>query len=297
MKKYLVFLISALILTGCNDDFELQGEESPQLVVEGWIEDGGFPIVILTRSLPISTEYRNIDDLSDYILRWAKVTVSDGTDSVVLTGKYDEGYFPPYIYTTSRLRGKAGRQYSLTVEYKDYYATSKTTIPSVPAYCAFSVERTTGSDTLFQIKAKFKDNPTEKNYYQFFTRVGTQTKQYQASYLGTLDDDVLNNETEISINRGYRLLFNQYTPYYSLTDTVSVKFAHIDEMSFRIWDSYTKMLSLSGNMFLSTSTDMETNINGGYGYWCGYGTITNYIVIQDSINNPRGVSLSIVPEP
>ena len=106
MKKYLVFLISALILTGCNDDFELQGEESPQLVVEGWIEDGGFPIVILTRSLPISTEYRNIDDLSDYILRWAKVTVSDGTDSVVLTGKYDEGYFPPYISMSKSLQKK-----------------------------------------------------------------------------------------------------------------------------------------------------------------------------------------------
>jgi hypothetical protein len=287
MKKYLVFLTSMLILTACNDDFELQGEESSKLVVEGWIEDGGFPIVMLTRSLPVSTEYRNIDDLSDYILRWAKVTVSDGTDSVVLTGKYDEGYLPPYIYTTSRLRGKAGRQYSLTVEYKNYHATSKTTIPHVPTYCAFSVERTKGSDTLFQIKAKFKDNPTEKNYYQFFTRVGTKSKQYLASYLGTLDDNVLNNETEIPIYRGHQLQLDQYTPYFALTDTVSVKFAHIDETSFRIWDSYIKILSLSSNMFLSTSTDIETNINGGYGYWCGYGTITNYIVIQDSINNGK----------
>jgi len=285
MKKYMFFLISALILTACNDDFELQGEESPQLVVEGWIEDGGFPIVILTRSLPVSTEYRNIDDLSDYILRWAKVTVSDGTDSVVLTGKYDEGYFPPYIYTTSRLRGKAGRQYSLTVEYKDYYATSKTTIPSVPAYCAFSVERTTGSDTLFQIKAKFKDSPTEKNYYQFFTRVGTQTKQYQASYLGTLADDILKTETEMPVYRGHQLKLDGYKPYFTLSDTISVKFANIDENSFRFWDSYTKALSLSNNMFLSTSKDLDSNINGGLGYWCGYGAITDYIVIKDSIIN------------
>lgn len=287
MRKHIVFLIAMILLTACNNDFELQGEEHPQLVVEGWIEDGGFPVVMLTHSLPVSTEYRNIEDLSDYIVRWAKVTVSDGTDSVVLTGKYDEGYFPPYIYTTGRLRGKAGRQYSLTVEYRDYYATSKTTIPPVPTYCEFSVGRTAGSDTLFQVKAKFKDNPTEKNYYQFFTRVGTQTKQYLASYLGTLDDEVLKAETEIPVYRGCQFQWNQYIPYYSLTDTVSVKFAHIDETSFRIWDSYTKMLSLSDNMFLSTSTDMETNIKGGYGYWCGYSAITNHIVIQDSIIGVR----------
>ncbi len=183
------------------------------------------------------------------------------------------------------MRGKAGRQYSLTVEYRDYYATSKTSIPSAPEYCVFSVERTAGSDTLFQIKARFKDNPAEKNYYQFFIRVGTQTKQYLASYLGTLDDNVLNNETVIPVYRGHQLQLNQYSPYFSLTDSVSVKFAQIDETSFRIWDSYTKMLSLSGNMFLSTSTDMESNINGGHGYWCGYAAITNHIVIQDSINS------------
>ncbi len=285
MKQYIAFLVSLIVLIACDDAFELQREESPQLVVEGWIEDGGFPIVMLTRSLPVSTDYQTIDDLSDYILRWAKVTVSDGTDSVILTGKYDEGYFPPYIYTTSRMRGKAGRQYSLTVEYRDYYATSKTSIPSAPEYCVFSVERTVGSDTLFQIKARFKDNPAEKNYYQFFIRVGTQTKQYLASYLGTLDDNVLNNETVIPVYRGHQLQLNQYSPYFSLTDSVSVKFAQIDETSFRIWDSYTKMLSLSGNMFLSTSTDMESNINGGHGYWCGYAAITNHIVIQDSINS------------
>lgn len=283
MRKYIVFLISIAIIIACNDDFEVSNDNGSQLVVEGWIEDGGFPIVMLTRSLPFSTEYQIMDDLGDYILRWAKVTVSDGTDSVVLTGKYDNGFYPPYIYTTSKMRGEPGKQYSLTVEYRNYYATAKTTIPSKPDFCSFSVERISHSDTLFQIKARFKDNPSEKDYYQFFSRVGTQIKQYQASYLGTLDDAVLDNVAEIPVYRGHQLKFEDYTPYFSLTDTVSVKFAHIDETSFRIWDSYTKMLSLSSNMFLSTSTDMETNINGGYGYWCGYAAITNHIVIQDSI--------------
>lgn len=283
MSKYIACLFLSLFFVACSDSFDLQHDETSHLVVEGWIEDGGFPVVMLTRSLPVSTDYRNVDELSDYILRWAKVTVSDGTDSVVLTGKYDNGYFPPYIYTTSRMRGEAGKRYSLRVEYKDDYAVASTTIPSVPDNCRFSIERCADSDTLFQLKATFRDHPTEKDYYQFFTRVGTKTKQYQASYLGTLDDAVLNEWTEIPVYRGHQLKWYDYSPYFNLKDTISVKFAHIDETSFRVWDSYTKTLSLSGNMFLSTSADMETNILGGSGYWCGYGAITHYLVVQDSV--------------
>lgn len=283
MRRFIFALACLFLLTGCVDDSDRLELDVPHFIVEGWIEDGGFPVVILSRSLPLSTDYQDIDSLSDYIVRWAKVTISDGTDSVVLTGKYDKGYFPPYIYTTSRIRGKAGKTYYLTAEYRDMRATAQTTVPAIPDNCSFRVERCAGSDTLFQIRAHFKDNPVEKNYYQFFTRVGTSTKQYQASYLGSIDDGVLKGETDMTVYRGHQLSDKDYTPYFLADDTVSVKFAQVDETSFRIWDSYTKIQSLSSNMFFSTSSDIESNITGGYGYWCGYGTITDYIVVRDSI--------------
>lgn len=283
MWRFILALACVFILTGCVDDSDRLESDVPHFIVEGWIEDGGFPVVILSRSLPLSTDYQDIDSLSDYIVRWAKVTISDGTDSVVLTGKYDKGYFPPYIYTTSRIRGKAGKTYYLTAEYRDLRATAQTTVPAIPDNYSFRVERCAGSDTLFQIRAHFKDNPVEKNYYQFFTRVGTSTKQYQASYLGSIDDEVLKGETDMTVYRGHQLSDKDYTPYFLADDTVSVKFAQVDATSFRIWDSYTKIQSLSSNMFFSTSSDIESNIIGGYGYWCGYGTITDYIVIRDSI--------------
>ena len=285
MRNVILFYGVIMIFVACSCDIELNREETSQLVVEGWIEDGSFPVVILTRTFPVSTEYRESEDLNDYVFKWAKVTVSDGMESVVLTGKYDEGYFPPYIYTTSRIKGKAGKQYKLSVEYKNYYATATTTVPSTPVFCGFRVERCDDSDSLFQIKAIFKDNPSEKNYYLLLSRVGTETKQYQASYLGIFDDTVLGEVTEMPVYRGHQLKQKEYTPYYMLNDTVSVKLAQIDAQSFYIWDSYIKTLSLYGNMFLSTSEDMETNISGGYGYWCGYASITDYIVIRDSIAN------------
>ena len=62
---FIVFL--ATMLTSCDENH--LAVTQPQLVVEGWIEDGGYPVVIVTSSLPISEEYMPTDQvLADYIL-------------------------------------------------------------------------------------------------------------------------------------------------------------------------------------------------------------------------------------
>ena len=156
---FIVFL--ATMLTSCDENH--LAVTQPQLVVEGWIEDGGYPVVIVTSSIPISEEYMPAETLSDYIVRWATVTVYCGEDSAVLTGKYDKGYFPPYIYTTSRMKGEQGKNYSLKVEYKDMVATATTTIPPRPDVMRFRLEKCEDSDTMYQVKVVFTDNKEEKN--------------------------------------------------------------------------------------------------------------------------------------
>ena len=87
-----------------------------EMVVEGWIDEGGFPVVILTKSLTISDKYQEADSLSQYLIRWAKVSVSDGEREVVLTGKFDSRYFPPYVNTQNReSNGKALRRFGYVV--------------------------------------------------------------------------------------------------------------------------------------------------------------------------------------
>lgn len=281
MKHLFYNIIILLALVACTEEYNAE-TYIPKLVVEGWIENDGYPVVILTKELPVSSEFMNIDDLGDYILRWAKVTIFDGKDSVVLTGRYDSGYFPPYVYTTSNLKGIAGKTYTLTVEYRDEQVTACTTIPQQPPSCSYTIDKCENSDTLYQITANFTDRPNEKNYYQFFTRVGSQTKQYLASYLGSISDEVIGNDiVEVPVYRAHQLKNEDYTPYFSIGDTVSIKFAQVDEMSFRIWDNYTKTLSLSQNMFLSTFSNLPTNIVGGHGYWCGYGAVTKHFIIQE----------------
>ena len=279
MRAIVCFIVFvAAMLTSCDEDH--LAVTQPQLVVEGWIEDGGYPVVIVTSSIPISEEYMPAETLSDYIVRWATVTVYCGEDSAVLTGKYDKGYFPPYIYTTSRMKGEQGKNYSLKVEYKDMVATATTTIPPRPDVMRFRLEKCEDSDTMYQVKVVFTDNKEEKNYYQLFSKVGAENKQYLASYLGSIDDDVLGDTTEVAVYRGHEMLSTMdYTPYFRPNDTISVKLSQIDEASFHFWDDYIKILSLSSNPFMAPQRSIRYNIVNGFGYWCGMNSVKDYFVI------------------
>ena len=199
MKTNICFLMLLLAaLTGCEKD--VLPPHKSILVVEGWIEDEGFPVIILTESLPVSQEYTSLDNISDYLVKWAKVTVSDGEQTEILIGKYEKGYFPPYVYTTSRIKGKAGRTYTLTVEYGDYYATAATTIPEPPAIDNLSIKKCADVDTLYQIDLTFQSKPS--NYYQIFTRVGANNRQFIASYLGSYDGKVLSPQSTLPVYPG-----------------------------------------------------------------------------------------------
>ena len=279
MRAIVCFIVFvAAMLTSCDEDH--LAVTQPQLVVEGWIEDGGYPVVIVTSSIPISEEYMPAETLSDYIVRWATVTVYCGEDSAVLTGKYDKGYFPPYIYTTSRMKGEQGKNYSLKVEYKDMVATATTTIPPRPDVMRFRLEKCEDSDTMYQVKVVFTDNKEEKNYYQLFSKVGAENKQYLASYLGSIDDYVLGDTTEVAVYRGHEVLSTmEYTPYFRPNDTISVKLSQIDEASFHFWDDYIKILSLSHNPFMAPQRSIRYNIVNGSGYWCGMNSVKDYFVI------------------
>lgn len=273
--------LSALLLS-CSGDY--LPEQNDELVVEGWIEDNGFPVVILTKNINISNKYQSLDSLSSCIVRWAKVTVSDGEKSVVLTGRYMKGYTPPYIYTTSHFRGEAGKTYQLTVEYGDFHATATTTIPNTQKIDELTVERCAQSDTLYQISLRYNDDEAEQNYYQIFTRVGGRdVRQYLAAYLGTIDNRVVKPKTKIPVYRGRDINTLDYTPYYTINDTVAVKFAHIDSTSYNFWYDYTRNLTTAGNMFFATAASLRSNIIGGTGYWCGMGSDIKYVAIRDCV--------------
>lgn len=269
-------VVLLLLTTACQAD--IMAPVRSELVVEGWIENGKPPIVVLTQTIPVSEEEQTMGDLGKYLVRWAKVTVSDGEKEVVLTGRYDDRYFPPFLYTTGNLMGEVGKTYRLTVEYNDFYATAETSIPSVPKVEKYTLTRNTDNDSLYHLKALLYDPPHERNYYQFFTQTNAENRHFVVAFMGTIDDALINERTEVPIYRGHQLKEVNYTPYFYLNEPVGVKCVQMDETAFRFWSAYMEAQSMNGNMFLTTFRNLPTNIQGGIGYWCGYGSTTKLLV-------------------
>ena len=263
-------------LSGCDADYK--AEPDPGLVVEGWIAQDDFPVVILTRTLAISDQYQPMDSLSKYVVKWAKVTVSDGEQSVVLTGKYTNGYLPPYIYTTGRMKGRVGKTYTLTVECDGKTATATTTIP--PATPIRGVRKTPveGRPDRYRLSIAI-DPPADKEAcYQLFVRSGEDSRQYMASYMGSFKASQIQADSWVMVYRDHPMGENEYEPSFLATEPVAVKLARVDQVAYQFWDDYSKHLSLSSIHFFASYSNIRSNVRGATGCWYGMGQDVRYLL-------------------
>lgn len=269
-----LFYITWLIAIICCISSCMQDEEefaTSDLVVEGWIEEDGYPVVYLGESLPATrTEEMS---LADYVIRWGKVSISDGTKTVVMTGIYTSDRLRPYRYETFNMKGEAGKTYRLQVEYREKKVTAVTTIPPKVSIDSVKAIPTT-NDTLYYIKAYFKDNRQEKDYYTLFSLRQDKDPGFLLSFMGVIDDDVAPEYIEADVYRGMSIESYTEKPstiYFAAGDVVQVQLCHIDRQSYLFWNSFSNQQHLSGNMFFPYTTNPVSNIDGGKGYWCGYG--------------------------
>lgn len=269
-------LVAGVMFVSCTKDIFVASE--PKMIVEGWIDADGFPVVILTEAIVVDDSYKDYSDVSNHIIKWAKVTVDDGDNEVVLTGKATLDYFPPYIYTTTKMRGEVGKKYKLTVEYKDYYAEAETFIPNKVSLDSIVVRTCDDADSLCYLNAYFLDSPSEKNYYKFFTMVEGRDSFYLSSNLAVFDDvQFPNGGAGVTLYSGNCIFDEEERSYFNVGDRVFVKFAHIDSASFAYWEMYRDVVAFSRNFLMPYSRNLPSNVVGAYGYWFGYGS-TEYLV-------------------
>ena len=281
MTKYLILLTSLFCLLSCESNDSIHA--SPQLVVEGWIDSDGFPIVILTTTVPIDEHKQSINTLEDCVVKWAKVTISNGDEDVVLTGKVDKDYFPSYIYTTSRIRGIAGKTYKLTVSYNDYYAEAETTIPNQVEVDSFKVERLGQNSKYYGLYAYFNDSPSEKNYYKLFVYTSSSPyKSFASARLGLINDEITTEQTICApVHRDHNITeWDGYEQNYTYGEIVRVKLAQISNEGYLFWKSYEDVVTLSRNPLFPSTKSLHSNVRGALGYWLGYGSSKYTIEIK-----------------
>lgn len=269
MKRLLGILLACVCFFSCVD-IRLPEAES-ELVLEGWIEEDGFPVVLLSTSVPVTTGSKDMESLQEHIVRWGKVVISDGDKEVVLTGGPDERFIPPYSYTTAKMRGQAGKTYTLKAEYKDRRITASTTIPQSKELEYLRTEQV--SPGKYKIVAGMKDDSSGKDFYKFFVKREGKDSAYMSSFRGLVNDEVLTDGVnEVSVYNGISVRESDFDQYFEEDDVVYVRFSTMDEASWIYWDGFEEIQSLSRNPFFPVSNAIRSNVTGGLGYWAGYGS-------------------------
>jgi hypothetical protein len=308
-RVHILPAVLALLLTACEKEITVElPTTEPRLVVEGSIETGGPPIVILTRTQSYFAP-TDLASIAQIFVKDAIVIVSDGitTDtldqicsSTIPDELIDEaaaatGLDPALlanadicVYTDlgGQILGVEGRSYSLSIQADGKTASSVTSIPyTVPldsTWFELALQEP-DDDTLGFIHATLSDPDTMGNAYRWYARrinAGSdgQAKDdaFIAPFFSVFEDRYVNGLTfDFSYNRGSSPYStaeddeNAERGYFKVGDIVVVKFTSIGFKEYDFYNTYYNNVATQGDLF-SNPANARSNVTGALGVWAGY---------------------------
>lgn len=276
MKKLLYIVLAALVLVGCKQD----DPQPPSLIMEGWIDANGHPVVMIHQTYVLSfgnDSSRTIEEtVEDLLIPFGKVTVSDGEQEVVLTGRLDTAYLPPYTYSSTYIRGQVGKKYTFTAKYNDFYATATTTIPPVASLDSLKVH-----ETVDKLDVRAYMHVAPEGYYAFFLRK-PGGKQFELCPFDVFEGrDAVDGQMEVKVYCpftqtndgliGVNFQFRNDTEKTDKEKTYRLKVVRLDEQAYRFWKAYNELAITKGILFVPVYKNIPSNVVGGYGNVSGMG--------------------------
>ena len=273
---YILAFVKLLLLCGCGDDnHEIA---SPKLVVEGWINSGGYPEVLLNMSMVPSDDEGSV---AESIIRWGVVTLSDGENEVILTGGPDDSFFPPYHSYDFNMKGVPGRTYTVTARYKGLMATSTVTMPCPTPIDAVDMTPVEGVDTLRHLTLRFKAPDDCPAYYHLTARVHSNDGREYPCMLGAHEVTAPGAEVSLPVYRGHgSMLTGKYEADMPVGETVTVTLARVSREVFLFWRAYDNASLVNGSIFVGAPGSLPSNVSGGYGVWSAQGVSTRTILVE-----------------
>lgn len=314
MKKtiYLLSIISLLFSCTKEVEIEIPGYKE-QLVIDGSIETGQPPIVLLTKSSDVYSP----TDLSTFFnsfVSGAQISVSNGTTtfdlieicsdnippgsealvSELLGVSIDDlanfhicGYtsFDPSIF------GEIGKTYTLSVIFEGQTYTAETKIeqpnPLTNVFWKPDGDLTTHGFSW----ATLADPPNQFDAYKWEVKRinldidgNPMDANFDEPFGPVFDDEFFDGMTfDFFYDNpfGYEAgILDDYAGLYELGDTIVIKFSKIDENVYEFLEKKYIQLSTAGNPF-ATPTNIPNNISGdALGIWAGYSPTFDTLVCQ-----------------
>ncbi len=296
-RPLLPILLFSILLLSCEKEVNVNltsGE--PQLVVNGQIELGQPPFIVLTRSIGYFTKV-DLQTLQNSFIHDAVIKVSDGSREVTLREyNFDSssggtaGRF--YFYTLDvsdpaslSFSGEADKSYHLHIESEGRTYTSTTKIPNpkgVDSVVAEPLKQApANAPTAMQLVVYYTDPDTPGNAVRYFTK--RNNEPYYPGFSSVFDDAIVNGARDSR----YPLLagsprgegFTDSTGFIFRGDTVTLKWAAIDRGVFNFYQTFEYAVGTVGNPFASPINVLTNIAGGGLGIWAGYGSTYTTIIV------------------
>jgi len=273
------------------------------IVFEGYIENGTFPYVIISRSenyfSPIETAaeaivnsmvladsvFIEVDGMRDTLHKTCLLDLSESQQELALELLGFES-FPPgldlCIFLNLNIVGELGKTYSLTayVEGQEYNAT--TSIGQQFYLDSLWFKDELPVDSFGSIWCELTDPPGIGDFYYMWTENLTQNRSMAAiDGSPSFGDRLFDGETiEFNFWQGSSLANDnggeeEYW-WFAEGDTVLVKVGKIDQAVYDFWESVDAASNL--NPFSSPTPVFSNFDNGGRGVWAGYATTVDTII-------------------
>lgn len=312
IKNYVLAFSLLFLASACEKEITIDVPEAePELVVEGFIETGLPPIILLSKSIGYFAP-TDITTLQNMMVKDADVSINlDGQDfelTQVCVSSFPDSILP-YIsnvtglsvqqlklfnycfYTSinSNLLGQVNKTYTLSINYNEKNYKSTTIIPPPVPLDSIWFKKKNNDSILGIIWAKISD-PLGYNAYRIFTKRLGRDENYIPIWGSVFEDKFFDDKTfDFYFYRGVRANSddpadnNSERAYYKEADTIVVKVCSIDQGVYRFVRDMETEIANNGNPFAAPTT-VKSNISGGaLGYWGGYGAVYDTIVAFDLI--------------
>jgi len=301
LKKSILFVLLLILVASCTKEVKVDiPGYAEQLVVDGRIETGSFPVVLLSKSQNVYAP----TDLEAYINSFvsdAQVSVSNGTTTASLSlipvsslplesqktvaemlklELNELQLLPIQVYSTNdpSILGEVGKTYTLQIEHNGKSYSGSTSLLTPVALNNLYWKADESNSEYGYSWANLTDPAGQFNGYKWEAkRINlTSTGEYlddlykRAGYFKDQYFDGLTFEFAVGnpLKRKDSTHLEDYKRFYRIGDTVVIKLSRLDYATYDFFDKKSAQLSNGGNPF-ATPVNIPSNIPGALGIWAG----------------------------
>lgn len=269
LKNILILLITLTVI-GCSiSNSEI--EKSDKLTVEGEIREGEFAEIFLSNSILFEGIIDSLT-VAKSVESKAKITLTNGEVTEVLTLKKDDSRFPFLFYRSNLIKGEIDGEYNLTVNVRGKEFNAYTKIPKVATVedITFLQAQKDGLITpgVKDVRLLIRNRQEQTSYYKILIKNENESKFEFASPFIVSTENVFTETFPIIVN------YNTFTSGSKESllfagEVFEIKLIAIAKAQFDFWK---KVRGEESDIIENAAFTQEvpSNIsNGAFGYWSG----------------------------